>query len=226
LKLTVNAENLPMDDVPASPLEITILEQDNIRGAMGWPVGREFRACVARWAASRPDGVRVVIEIDERRRHTSTQSSSQNPRASCFSGGRVVAVYSGSRMRADDSIVRDTEWWLARSDVARVLVVSSDKLVRRRCREARDRVGGGKLVTFESGDAFASQLCDVPEIAHEAAPAAALEAEVASPGEDATAVFAAWIDQEQPTPHLTAFELVHAAERGRRGSKRKLGVYR
>ena len=38
-----------------------------------------------------------------------------------------------SRWRADDGIVRDAEWWMRRPEVASVLVVSSDKVVRRRC---------------------------------------------------------------------------------------------
>ena len=47
-------------------------------------------------------------------------------------GPRVVVSYSGAKLSADDLIARDCEWWGARGDVSTLLVISSDKLVRRR----------------------------------------------------------------------------------------------
>ena len=50
-------------------------------------------------------------------------------------GCKLLNGRSGPRWKADDTIARDAVWWIGHSEAA-VQIVSEDKQVRKRCREA------------------------------------------------------------------------------------------
>ena len=134
---------------------VVFVDADNVRASMGWPGSLVFRQAVQRWAmsssSSGPDQL-VIIGVDGRteRQHAFEMEG----------GGSVLVTFSGARWKADDTIVRDVAWWLG-SCSASLLVVSSDKLLRKRCREQAQLVGTGGVGTrlrFETGDAFACCL--------------------------------------------------------------------
>ena len=221
-----------------------ILDQDNARACMGWVPGRQFRDAVCCWASAQSPSLLVIIEIDEGKHKGSTEER-KAPRARSLVGDRVLAVYSGSRWRADDGVVRDTEWWLSRPSTANLLVVTSDKLVRRRCNEAKQRATPQARVRFESSEAFSMLLRDpapdpAPPPDHMAASgvdAAPMSTSQLSPGAPVSGTdaqlsaagvnspmceFLAWINEECPGPQRTASQVVHGgAPRVQRGTKRR-----
>ena len=67
---------------------------------------------------------------------------------------KLVLTTSG-RWRADDTIVRDVGWLFDHGQPA-LTVVTSDKLLRKRCRAAR--VASDQRVRFEASEAFAGWL--------------------------------------------------------------------
>ncbi len=229
---------------PASPMHVVVIDQDNVRASMRWPAPRDFRDAVCRWANSTP-GALVLIAVDERRRAPSRPQQQQqqqqgdglrpgvHERQRCLPlSNSVLATFSGPRWCADDVIARDTEWWLRKCSGCRVLVVSSDRQVRRRCREAQQRLGAGAL-SFETGEALGMQLTGPRACGSSAPPPqSASAASAPAPARSAAAVeFADWVQTEQPRPFRTASEVVHAGERERSvpgiGKKRrKLGVKR
>ena len=142
---------------------VIVLDQDNARASAGWPHQKEFRERVARCFALDPGHVNtlVVIAVDERRRGKTGNDDPPPPVRARTIGNRVVVAFSGPRMRADDLIARDIEWFGKRADVESILVVSSDKLVRRRCGEIRTRVRELQM-RFETGEAFAMALKTAP----------------------------------------------------------------
>lgn len=233
------------DDDDEQPARLTcnlvIIDQDNVRAAMGWLAGRDFRECVRRWVAAQPPGTLALVEVDEGKR---SERSGPHVR---LDGDLSLVIYSGPRWRADDGIVRDVEWWMAKLDAsANVLVVSSDKLVRRRCADVKSRLGFQGRLRYESGEAFGYLLpVSASSVSEAAAPTASsdeaatvtvsvaeLPAVEASPaGVDASLAharqgFLRWVNETQPRPSQTASAFVHAGAQQRRGSKRRLGVYR
>ena len=149
----------------AAGATVVLVDQDNCRASAGWPPAKAFRERLNRLYALDPRhaNTAMVIAVDERR-HSGKADGGTAPRVRARQlGPRVVVAYSGPRHRADDLIARDCEWWGARPDVAELLIVSSDKLVRRRCNEVKRRCGearrqacGGQDVRlrFETGEAF------------------------------------------------------------------------
>ena len=228
----------------ASQVAVVLIDQDNCRAACNWPAGRAMRDRICLWAGAArrsrdpaaADAV-VVVEVDERRKAPRGEQAEARQRARPLGEG-VVAAFSGPRWRADDCIVRDLEWWLGFPGVESVLCVTSDKQVRRRCSEARQRLAsrsGGAVdlgrVRFETGEAFALQLPPPPSTPHatshgDAEAPLALAPAVPGTAGGAIARFAHWIETEQPGPQRTAFEAAHAGSIDRRGSKRKLGSRR
>ena len=247
-------------DVAEQPTEpaatrIILIDQDNVRASAGWPNSRAFRDRLARTHSLDPRQAHtaMIIEVDERR-HTSSKSADapQRMRARQI-GPQIVISFSGPRLRADDLIARDVEYFAGQPDVVDVLVVSSDKLVRRRCNEARGRASSQLRLRFETGEAFA--LLMPPESASRggststctsgggAAPnmASTPPSEVAAMVDEAVsdvttpvasglrvavAEYAAWVEREQPQPQKSAQDVSMAGEKSRQGSKRKLGVRR
>ena len=211
-------------------LDVVLLDQDNVRAAMGWPGSRAFRNRVCRWAMDR--GEVVVVEVDERQR-----SERQRPHAHTLTHPRVCAVFTGALWRADDGIVRDVEWWLSRPQTKSALVISSDKLVRRRCAEVKQRVCAqqAKSLRFDTGESFAFLLRNASGL-DDFAPATAAQATTGEQkqqqdsidgGTACTSEFVNWIESaEQLRPRFTAAEHVHSGAIQRRGTKRKLGVKR
>ena len=214
----------------AAALHIVLIDQDNVRASLGWPSAKPFRERLLRTYAldaQHRDTV-LVIHVDERRHKHPPPSG--GVRAYVL-GSRAATSFAGAHFRADDLIARDCEWWGARPDVASVLIVSSDKLVRRRCNEVKSRIAGLRL-RFETGEAFALLLpADRGGTAAEHPPhQASAESAGAARGTAActTAVeqYVAWVEREKPGPLKLASDVALAGEKSRQGTKRKLGVRR
>ena len=252
---TASEAPLSEESTMASQSRIILIDQDNVRASMGWPPARAFRDRLAHNHSLDPmhASTAMIIEVDERRHSSGNgrDNQSANLRARQIAP-HVVISFSGPRLRADDLIARDVEYWGRQPSVTEVLVVSSDKLVRRRCGEAKARARNDLRLRFETGEAFA--LLMPPEAAAtsggggtvaprapptEAAPAAsdaeaapanisAVAATTASVSAlaSAAAEFAAWVEREQPGPSKSAQDVSMAGEKSRKGNKRKLGVYR
>ena len=142
-----------------TPCRILLVDADNVRAAMAWPPREAFRRSVCRWSSTQPVLAAVILATD-----------GGGDMAATLLGARVVLTTSG-RWRADDTIVRDVRWLFA-SGQDELTVVTSDKLLRRRCRAARD--AAGQRVRFEASEEFASWLpawSDESAIAEPAAPA-------------------------------------------------------
>lgn len=227
-----------------SSVNVVIVDQDNVRASAGWPNAKDFRERVLTWARSSAAGdPTVIVEVDEKT-HKKPCSSSIAAGSSCDHrqrarpiGERTIANFLGPKWRADDGIVRDAEWWLRRPETASVLVISSDKQVRRRCSEVKQRVNNiatsAPKLRFETNEAFAMLLPAMPHAstastASTVAPTTRPPAVTLQTG--ALAEFAQWITEEQPGPLFTASDIVHAGERARLAKigkpKRKLGVKR
>ena len=211
---------------PSTSFRVVLIDQDNVRAAAGWPDARLFRDRVTLWAKACSEPTVIVVEVDEKKKQSSSNkkqkgSLSEHRQRTRAIGANVVANFLGPRWQADDGIVRDLEWWLLQQQGALtgLLIVSSDRQVRRRCSEVKQRLPASAAVRYETGDAFALAL---PPLASTTAGTAT---DVACTLDGPLAVFTAWIEREQPGPTQTASEIVHAGERSRLG-KRKLGVYR
>ena len=104
---------------------VLILDACNLRGVQGWPSRAQFNESVQHWA-SRLTGALIIIAHDR---------GADQQRAERSAVQHTVLVMSGPRWSADDVIVRDVGWWHENS-TATVTVVTSDKLLRSRCRHA------------------------------------------------------------------------------------------
>ena len=242
------------DEAATSSSRIILVDQDNVRASAGWPPARAFRDRLARAHLLDPihSYTAMIVEVDERR-HSTGNSCDNNQSVSLRArhiAPHVALSFSGPRLRADDLIARDVEYWGRQPSVTDVLVVSSDKLVRRRCGEAKNRVGGHLRLRFETGEAFAMLMpseagatpcADAPPSAppaEAATDAANVEAPPAGTAADApiaataaglasaVAEFVAWVERKQPGPSKSAQDVSMAGEKSRKGNKRKLGVYR
>ena len=211
-------------------MHVVLIDQDNVRAASGWPVAHAFRERVVVWAKSAAAGgpAAVIIEVDEK--HKRKSSSERKPQRTHTIGEGVVANFLGTMWRADDGIVRDAEWWLRRSEVTAVLVISSDKQVRRRCSEVKQRLGNDATAApsrlrFDTSEAFGLMLPTLPA----ATAATSLAPAMAAPG-GTLGEFVRWIEEDKPGPTRTASDVVHAGERSRLQKigkpNRKLGVKR
>ena len=126
-----------------TPCRILLVDADNVRAALAWPPREAFRRSVCRWSSTQPDLAAVILATD-----------GGGDMGATLLGARVVLTTSG-RWRADDTIVRDVRWLFANGQ-DELTVVTSDKLLRRRCRAARD--AAGQRVRFEASEEFASRL--------------------------------------------------------------------
>jgi hypothetical protein len=189
---------------------VCVIDQDNVRASMGWPSGYDFRAAVIAWAASQGAAATAdltIISVDERHKRL---PGHEQQHCSQLAGDAVLACFSGPRWRADDLIARDVEWWMRRLPGSPVWVVSSDKQVRRRCRDAQRRVGAAAdgLVSFEGGEPFGMllprtasrprELQPPPEPPGPPEPESAAEPAVASLPESAPMELDAPIDAPEP----------------------------
>jgi hypothetical protein len=190
--------------------EVVLIDQDNVRAAAGWPDARSFRQSVLLWAKDYCGAnTAVILEVDELK-HKKSRPTAQRAQ---MLDERVAATFLGPRWRADDGLVRDVEWWMPRSSA--VLVVSSDKLVRRRCADVKQRLSDPSCqLRYETGEAFAMQL-----------PTAVGEHRLGSTCVPATtaplADFVAWIEREQPGPQRTAADFSRGGASAVRGGGTK-----
>jgi hypothetical protein len=127
-----------MNEADAS---VMLIDASNVRATMGWPDASAFSNAVARWAelnaAVHSIGAVIIIRDGG---HAGLQSARLISQAAS-----VVECFSGRTCSADDAIVRDAIFWL-RGGTTGVVVVTSDKLLRARCRHAvrgGDARGGG-----------------------------------------------------------------------------------
>ncbi len=232
------ADAAPTDQAPAAPaadssdgapaeardsavsacFNLVLIDQDNVRAAMGRQPGAAFRERVRRWGAAQPIPTLVLVEVDESKR---SERAGVHAR---LDDDRNVVLFSGPRWRADDGIVRDLEWWLPRiGPQSAVLVVSSDKLVKRRCNEVKQRLAPTCRLRYEMAESFGFQIpIGSSEVMVGTSTQSPLNAFVSSMRDE----FVSWINESQPRPSQTASAFVHGGGVQRRGSKRRLGVYR
>ena len=130
-------------DIGAGP-RVVIVDADNVRAALSWPSRTEFQRSVAQWGSTETVPTAVILAVDGGSDCHAT-----------FLSPSVVVTTSG-RWRADDTIVRDVGWLCANGQ-RDILVVSSDKLLRKRCRAARLQPSNQRL-RFEASEAFAGLL--------------------------------------------------------------------
>lgn len=173
-------QHAPAERVPAEPAPVEVLEEAvlidacNVRASMGWPARALFDAAIARWSAARPPTAVAVVVADGGGDH-----------GAHVLGATATAVTSGPRWSADDVIMRDVRWCAALQhstplrepdapptrysgadrrwaehggDGVCILVVTSDKLLRRRCRHAHGAVSTQSRLRFESAEAFGAGL--------------------------------------------------------------------
>ena len=174
-----------------------------MRAALAWPPRGAFRRSVLRWSSTQPDLTAVILATD-----------GGGDMAATLLGARLVLTTSG-RWRADDTIVRDVRWLFANGQ-DELTVVTSDKLLRKRCRAARE--AASQRVRFEASEAFAGWL---PACQDESA-----SAEPATPAylHRRLRVFVEWA-ASQPQPSTAARERALSGSRPRpcsavRGRKR------
>ena len=141
------------------PCRLLLVDADNVRAALAWPPREAFRRSVSRWSSTQPDLTAVILATD-----------GGGDMAATLLGARMVLTTSG-RWRADDTIVRDVRWLFSNGQ-DELTVVTSDKLLRKRCRAARG--APSQRVRFEASEDFASWLpawSDESAISEPAAPA-------------------------------------------------------
>jgi hypothetical protein len=135
----------------STPSSVWLVDASNVRAAMGWPDASAFSHAVVRWAHQNATArsLSAVIVVRDGG-HAGLQS------ARLLSGAAsVVECFSGRTYSADDAIVRDAVFWL-RGGTTGVVVVTSDKLLRARCRHAvrgGDPRGGGHLPPTAASEA-------------------------------------------------------------------------
>jgi len=120
---------------------------------MGWPSSDHFRRAACAWAAGRRDaaGRPFILVLAQDGGPTSSGSTSEDD---ALSGVCCAVTRSGPRWKADDTIERDALWWLDRG--CDVVVITSDKLLRSRCRQLK-RASGRGLRVVES-EVFVNEL--------------------------------------------------------------------
>lgn len=109
--------------------EVEFVDVNNVRGRTHFDSDVNERCCsICRWAAGEPESTAIVVAVDH------------GPKLQAFVlhserlGGRVVVTFAGRKLEADDTIVRGVGFCRARLE--RVMVVTSDCGLRRRCTEA------------------------------------------------------------------------------------------
>ena len=101
---------------------IVMIDANNVRGASAFRLSLDgMCASLCQYAASHGLRHRVIVFIDH------------GPAQKCFSRGGILLVFSGTRWTADDMIVRDAAWF-AGQGVRHISVVTSDRLLRQRCK--------------------------------------------------------------------------------------------
>ena len=156
---TVNPLSVAREVNDGPPCRLLLVDADNVRAALAWPPREAFRRSVSRWSSTQPDLTAVILATD-----------GGGDMAATLLGARMVLTTSG-RWRADDTIVRDVRWLFSNGQ-DELTVVTSDKLLRKRCRAARG--APSQRVRFEASEDFASWLpawSDESAIAEPAAPA-------------------------------------------------------
>ena len=156
-KTAANPPPTARDDEDGAPCRLLFVDADNVRAALAWPPREAFRHSVSRWSSTQPDLTAVILATD-----------GGGDMAATFLGARMVLTTSG-RWRADDTIVRDVRWLFANGQ-DELTVVTSDKLLRKRCRAARGNAR--QRVRFEASEAFASWLPAWQDAAASAEPVA------------------------------------------------------
>ena len=173
---------------------VVIVDADNVRAALSWPSRTGFQRSVAQWGSTETVSTAVILAVD----------GGSDCNAAFLSPGVVVTT--SGRWRADDTIVRDVGWLFANGQ-RDILVVSSDKLLRKRCRAARSQPGSQRL-RFEASEAFAGLLpamrtAPPPETSGDATPRLVR--------------LVRWIEEERPDPRTAAAERTQGLKiRGRK----------
>ena len=191
-------ESKPYTSADVQLVQVWLIDADNVRALLGWPPTDAFRARVLRWLGPQPATL-AILAADRR---------GERPSASRVAPRLVLTLPGGPRCKkADDSITRDLEWWLGQRRAARVTVVTSDRLLRRRCRDVAHTLGAARL-RFEGSDAFAYSLPEAATVVRMPGDADASDALLDD--------FIEWVEAEEPGPTKSEWEFKHAGERARR----------
>jgi hypothetical protein len=105
---------------------VALIDVNNVRGRLGFRRADEARFCaaLARFALDARLGGRVLAAVDH------------GPRARARVRFPLVLEFAGPRWTADDCIVRAVGWLAAGGHADPIVVVTSDRLLRQRCRAA------------------------------------------------------------------------------------------
>lgn len=104
---------------------VALIDLNNVRGRLGFQRADEtaFCAALARWAVDERLAGRLVAAVDH------------GPQRWAAEVGGLVVQFAGQAETADDAIVASVGWLAGRGS-APIVVVTSDRLLRQRCRAA------------------------------------------------------------------------------------------
>ena len=171
---------------PAKPDEVKtdlgfiLIDADNVRAALGWPPREALRRRVVQWSRAQAEPTAMILASDGGGLSAMLISPS------------VVQTTSG-RWRADDTIVRDVRWLVAEGQ-RELTIVTSDKLLRKRCRAA---AGQRLRLRFEASEAFAGWL---PSVGQDLLPLAGSTTSMSDPCQPRLREFLEWVVAERPRP--------------------------
>ena len=139
----------------------TLIDVNNVRGTMQFPELSSFCSAICQWArAHRGGAVLQLLAVDHGVRAESLAVDDA-----------LVVSFAGERTDADTVIVHAVDWILATQQATKVLVISSDHLLRQRCSHELPTGDGGpfgakrpreqlRRLSFEGSSAF-GQCLDV-----------------------------------------------------------------
>jgi hypothetical protein len=188
---SVSLSSLPVH-AHSARLRVALVDASNVRACMGRPPRERFYKLAQQWSQRTEDRL-CVLALDG-----GGPAQEASPLDAC-----TLLCASGPRWSADDVLARDTSWWLQDPAVVSVLVVTSDKRLKARCRHAARCCDGASRLRIETSEAFAASLRELP-----CGPPAA---RIAAPASASLA--AAYIDHvaQQPRPPNTNQNFVRTA---------------
>ena len=138
---------------PDSALRVALIDAQNVRASMGWPPRERFYELARQWSRRAGDTLGVVV----------LDGGGPAQQVSRLDGSTLLCA-SGPRWSADDVLARDTSWWLQSPAVTSVLVITSDKRLKARCRHAARHTAASAAtrLRIETSEAFAAWLAEPP----------------------------------------------------------------
>lgn len=114
-----------------SPNVAILIDAENIRGKTNFELSHsDLLDRLTIWASLRNHAHgRTIVVIDHGSQPTAHLLSCRNETGICV-------TFAGPKLKADDIIARDTQWLLQQSDVRQVIVITADRELSYRCRNA------------------------------------------------------------------------------------------